>query len=404
MCITLRVSGGKGNREEGVMLKFYGYRRANDQVGVRNHIIILPTSVCSSETAKKIAETVEGTVALPNQHGCCQVGIDHEQTLRTLIGLGKNPNVAACLVVGLGCEGIQASIVAESIAKLGKPVEVINIQQCRGTLKTVEIGNQIAKKMLDKVSMQSREKFNLSELVLGLECGGSDATSGIAANPVVGHTSDLLVAVGGTVIISEITELIGAEHILARRTVSPVIKDKLLCAVHRCEERAISLGVNIRSGQPTPGNIQGGITTIEEKSLGCIYKAGTAFIQDILEYGESAKGKGLYIMDTPGQDVESVTGMLAGGAQIILFTTGRGTPTGSPIAPVIKLTGNANTFEIMKDNIDISVAGIISGEISLNEAGEETLREVIRVASGKQTKSEILGHREMGIHKIAPTF
>ncbi len=386
------------------MSEFLGYRRADGRIGVRNYVVILPTTVCSSETARKIAERVEGTVALPNQHGCCQLGIDHEQTVRTLIGLGKNPNVAACLVVGLSCEGVPADEVATAIAETGKPVEVINIRECRGTLNTIETGSRIAKKMVQIAALHKKEIFDLSELILGIECGGSDTTSGLAANPVAGYTSDLLIAAGGTVIVSETTEFIGAEHILARRAVSQAVKNKLLSIVNRCEERAISLGVNIRSGQPTPGNIEGGITTIEEKSLGCIYKAGTAPIQGVLEYGETPKGTGLYIMDTPGQDIESITGMVAGGAQIILFTTGRGTPTGSPIAPVIKLTANADTFELMKDNIDLSAAGIISGETSLSKEGEKTFHEVIKVASGKLTKAEILGHREMGIYKIAPTF
>ncbi|WP_227762201.1 UxaA family hydrolase [Zhaonella formicivorans] len=385
-------------------MKFLGYRRGNGQVGIRNHVIILPSTVCASETAVKIAAQVGGTVALPHQHGCCQIGADHEQTVRTLIGLGKNPNVAACLVVGLGCEGVPAKEVAEAIASTGKPTEVITIQECRGTLRTIEQGVRIARKMVQEVATYQREEIDVSELVLGIECGGSDATSGIAANPAVGHASDLLLAAGGTAMLSETTELIGAEHVLARRAVTPEVGEKLLEIVRRCEERAKSLGVDIRGGQPTPGNIQGGVITIEEKSLGCIYKAGTAPIQGVLEYGEIPQGKGFYVMDTPGQDIESITGMLAGGAQIILFTTGRGTPTGSPIAPVIKVTGNANTFEILEDNIDLSAAGIVAGTATIQEVGEKIFAELLAVAGGKPTKAEILGHHEFGIYKIAPTF
>jgi altronate dehydratase large subunit len=299
---------------------------------------------------------------------------------------------------------VPAKEVAEAIASTGKPTEVITIQECRGTLRTIEQGVRIARKMVQEVATYQREEIDVSELVLGIECGGSDATSGIAANPAVGHASDLLLAAGGTAMLSETTELIGAEHVLARRAVTPEVGEKLLEIVRRCEERAKSLGVDIRGGQPTPGNIQGGVITIEEKSLGCIYKAGTAPIQGVLEYGEIPQGKGFYVMDTPGQDIESITGMLAGGAQIILFTTGRGTPTGSPIAPVIKVTGNANTFEILEDNIDLSAAGIVAGTATIQEVGEKIFAELLAVAGGKPTKAEILGHHEFGIYKIAPTF
>lgn len=367
-------------------------------------MLILPTAVCASETAVRIAALVSGTVALPHQHGCCQIGADHEQTVRTLVGMGRNPNVFACLVVGLGCEGVPAREVAERIAETGKPVDMLNIQDCGGTLKTIAAGAVIAGEMARRAAMEERTAVDLSELVLGIECGGTDATSGLAANPAVGRASDLLLEAGGTAMLSETTELIGAEHVLARRCVSPGVAEQLVAMVHRCEQRAMALGVDIRGGQPTPGNIRGGISTIEEKSLGCIYKAGTAPVQGVLEYGEEPGGAGLYIMDTPGQDIESITGMLAGGAQLIVFTTGRGTPTGAPVAPVLKVTGNARTYECMRDNIDLSAAAIIAGEATVDEVGGQIFDEMVRVASGKPTRAELLGHREFGIYKISPTF
>jgi altronate dehydratase large subunit len=385
-------------------MKIQGYRRANGQFGIRNHLLILPTSVCATTVAFNIAAQVPGAVALPNQHGCCQIGVDYEQTLRTLIGIGKNPNVAAVLVVGLGCEGIPINETASEISETGKPVQAIIIQENGGTLKTTALGIQIASEMSRRISLLKVEEASLSELSLGIECGGSDFTSGLASNPAVGTASDLLVNAGGTAMLSETTEFIGAEHVLAKRAKSVEIAQKLIHIVEQTELRAKQLNVDLREGQPTPGNITGGISSIEEKSLGCIYKAGHSSIQDILPYGEPPQGKGLYIMDTPGQDVESMTGMLAGGATVLVFTTGRGTPTGSPIAPVIKVTANEQTYRNMEDNIDMDLSTVISGDETIEQAGERIFDEMIEVANGKLTKSESLGHREFGIFRVGSTF
>lgn len=214
----------------------------------------------------------------------------------------------------------------------------------------------------------------------------------------------MLIANGGSSILSETTEFIGAEHVIARRAVTPEVGQQLIDLVVACEARAKTLGEDIRGGQPTPGNIEGGLTTIEEKSLGCIHKAGHAPLQGVLQYADTPTRAGLWVMDTPGQDIESMSGMVAGGAQVIIFTTGRGTPSGNPIAPVIKITGNKATFDRMKDNIDIDVSSIMTGEASISQMGEEIYQEVVRVANGKTTKSEDLGHVEFSIYKIAPTF
>lgn len=385
-------------------MEFLGYRRPDGTVGIRNHIAIIPTAVCSSTVAANIASQIPGAVALPNQHGCCQIGADHEQTVRTLIGLGKNPNVAAVLVVGLGCEGVPIREVAAQIAETGKPVEVVVIQEVGGTLKATAEGLRLAGALARQVAHLQPEKVDISELCLAIECGGSDFTSGLASNPAAGIAADLLVAAGGTAMLSETTEFIGAEHVLARRAKTPEIGEKLIRIVRECEERAKLLNVDIRGGQPTPGNIAGGISSIEEKSLGCIYKAGHAPIQDVLAYGEIPSGKGLYIMDSPGQDIESITGMLAGGAQVVIFTTGRGTPTGSPIAPVIKITGNSRTFQMMEDNIDIDASTIISGEETIEQVGKRIFEKIVEVANGHRPKAESLGHKEFGMYKIAPTY
>lgn len=385
-------------------MKIMGYRRENGDFGIRNHLLVIPSSVCASEVAARIASNVEGAVSIPNQHGCCQVGADMEQVIRVLIGLGKNANVGGVLVVGLGCEGVPTDRVAEEIAVTGKPVKHIIIQECGGTLKAEEIGTRLLREMAQEVLALVKSEGDLSELILSIECGGSDTTSGLASNPAVGYASDKLVDLGGTSIFSETTEFIGAEHILAKRAVTPEIGQKILDIVKACEDKAKTMGVDMRGGQPTPGNIEGGITTIEEKSLGCIYKGGTKPIQGVLDYAEAPNGKGLFIMDTPGQDIESITGMTAGGSQIVVFTTGRGTPTGSPICPVIKVTGNPMTYENMKDNIDINAGTIVEGDQSLKDVREEIFDEIVKVANGKLTKAEALGHREFGIYKLISTF
>jgi altronate dehydratase large subunit len=258
--------------------------------------------------------------------------------------------------------------------------------------------------MLAEAATVKREPIPVSELILGTECGGSDYTSGLASNPALGAASDLLVEAGGTVILSETTELIGAEHLLARRARTPEIGQKVLDLIAWWEKEAIATGQDIRGANPAPGNIAGGITTIEEKSLGCIYKGGTTTLEEVINYAFPPTKKGLVLMDTPGHDIDQLTGMMAGGAQIAVFTTGRGTPTGSPIAPVIKITGNALTARKMKDNIDLDVSGILKGKETVKEAGRRIFEEIISVASGKLTKAEKLGQRDFCIFKIGLNF
>lgn len=383
---------------------FLGYKREDGSVGVRNHVLILPTTVCASHVAKLIAEGVPGTVAMPHEHGCAQKGADLDQTRRILIGIARNPNVAAVLVIGLGCETISVQEIKEGVISSKKPLETLVIQESGGTRGTVQKGVKIAKEFLDYSSGLNREDVDAGYLVIGTQCGGSDACSGISANPASGYASDLVIKAGGTVILAETTEMIGAEHLLAERATNKDIADQIINLVHRVEDRAKFLGVDMRGANPAPGNIAGGITTLEEKSLGAIVKAGSDIVREVVEYGVRPTQKGLVIMDSPGQDTASMAGELASGAQIITFTTGRGSPTGSPIAPVIKIATNSIMFQNMIDNMDINAGTIIDGDEIPQDVGQRIFQEILEVASGKLTKSELLGHREISIDRLSPFF
>lgn len=382
--------------------KLFGYRRPDGRVGFRNHILILPISVCACDVAQAVAAQVEGAVSFHNQNGCSQPGKDLEYTVDVMAGFAANPNIYGTVAISLGCESAQMSWMEKEIrARTSKPLETLVIQEEGGSLKTIEKAVRLAMKMSAEAELIQREEVSYSELIVGTECGGSDPTSGFAANPVVGRMSDILVDLGGTSILSETTEMLGTEQILARRAATPEVAARIYEITERYEESLLLVGENIRKANPSPGNIRAGITTLEEKSLGCIHKGGTKTIQAVLDYAKQVNDKGLVIMDTPGNDPSSVAGMVAGGAQIIVFTTGMGTPTGNPIAPVIKLTGNRNTFETMRDNMDFDASPVLFGEASLEELGESLLDLVVETANGWKPAAELLKYGEIAIMRAS---
>lgn len=373
-------------------MKFWGYRRPDGRVGTRNHVLILATVGCAAETARLAAEGLYGAVSFINQNGCGESSRNLRRTRDVLLGLAAHPNVYGVVAIGLGCEiNRMDDFLAELRARTSKPVEALLIQEEGGTIETVAKAKKIARRMIIEASMCRREECDLSELILGVECGGSDATSGLVSNPVMGLVSDRVVAAGGTSMFSETVEMIGAEHILARRAATPEVGQKILDYVRHREQEQIDAGEDVRKTQPSPGNKDGGITTLEEKSLGCIYKGGSTPIVDMIDCAHAPEKKGLVLMDTPCYDMLSVTAKAAGGCQLIVFTTGRGNAIGNPVVPVMKVTANGETFRRMNDNIDLDMSGVLTENVSLDEMADRTLRQIADTLSGRLTSAEVLG-------------
>ena len=361
-------------------------------MGTRNHVLILATVGCAAETARLAADGLYGAVSFINQNGCGESSRNLRRTRDVLLGLAAHPNVYGVVAIGLGCEiNRMDDFLAELKARTSKPVEALLIQEEGGTIETVAKAKKIARRMIIEASMCRREECDLSELILGVECGGSDATSGLVSNPVMGLVSDRVVAAGGTSMFSETVEMIGAEHILARRAATPEVGQKILDYVKHREQEQIDAGEDVRKTQPSPGNKDGGITTLEEKSLGCIYKGGSTPIVDMIDCAHAPEKKGLVLMDTPCYDMLSVTAKAAGGCQLIVFTTGRGNAIGNPVVPVMKVTANGETFRRMNDNIDLDMSSVLTENVSLDEMADRTLRQIADTLSGRLTSAEVLG-------------
>ena len=379
---------------------FSGYERPDGRVGIRNHVLILPTSVCASDVARMIAEQLEGAIYVDNQAGCAQVGRELEYSFNLLSGYAANPNVFGTVLISLGCEECNKELTERRIReRTNKPLYTLRIQE-HGVKESIDLGVKYAEKLIEMAAEVRKKDFPLEKLIIATECGGSDVTSGIAANPVVGYMSDLAIEQNATVILSETTEFIGAEHLLAKRAANKSVKNKIFNIVSRFEEDLRIVGEDVRKGNPSPGNREGGITTLEEKSLGCIRKGGTGIINEVYEYGENVDKTGMVIMDTPGFDPASVAGMAAGGAAVCVFTTGRGTPTGHPLIPVIKVCANELTVKRMFDCIDFDASAVMRGEKSIEEQGGELLNLLLKVANGEKTRAEEMGFRAVSFAKV----
>ena len=389
---------------------FQGYRRANGKAGTRNYIAVISTVNCSASVARHVAArfdpaslgdypNVDGVVAFTHETGCGMPykGQSHEMLNRVMGGIARHPNIGAYLLIGLGCEqgtaeyliGSQRLVQIDGTEKGSSEPLVLSMQDLGGTAKTVEAALGKVGELLPRANNVRREPIPASELMLAAECGGSDGNSGITANPAVGVACDMLVACGGTAILSETPELYGAEHLLTRRAVSKDVAEKLLERIEWWKWYASIFGAEL-DNNPSIGNKEGGLTTIAEKSLGAVAKGGSTALVDVYQYAEQVATKGLVVMDTPGFDPPSVTGMVAGGANVVVFTTGRGSCYGSKPTPSIKVASNTTMYERMIDDMDINAGGILAGR-SVDEVGRDIFEDVLAVASGKKTKSEIQG-------------
>jgi len=393
---------------------FMGYRRANGKAGTRNYVAVISTVNCSASVAQYVAgnfgpeqlknyPNIDGVVAFKHDGGCAMAfaGLKHEMLNRVMGGIARHPNIGAYLLIGLGCEqGAMGYLVesqqlvqiggnGESNGDNGRPT-MLSIQDEGGTAKTIEKGIQALAKLLPGANDVKRVPIPASEIILGCECGGSDGNSGITANPALGVASDLLVACGGTSILSETSEIYGAEHLLTRRAVTPEVADKLIERIEWWKWYAGIYGGELNNN-PSVGNKEGGLTTIAEKSLGAVAKAGSSALVDVYQYAEPVTAKGLVIMDTPGFDPASVTGKVAGGANVIAFTTGRGSCFGCKPTPSIKIATNTPMYNRLSDDMDINAGEVLSGK-TVQQVGEEIFEKILEVASGEQTRSEVHGY------------
>ena len=383
-------------------MHFHGYERPDGQVGIRNWIGVISAMYNINPITRAICGSVEGTIPITTLFVRGQFGKDLEIAFDTLGGMGRNPNLAGALVIAR--EEHSTGQIANRIANTGKPVETMVLQQTGGSIQSTALGMEKAAKLVLEVSKQRRHKFPASMLTLGVECGGSDTTSGLASNPAIGRAADRLVDDGGTVIISETSEFLGAEDLFAERAVDDSVKQAFLDRVLGHEKRSMERGLDIRGANPVPDNIKGGLSTIEEKALGAMSKAGTRPLVGILDYGETPVNKGMHFMATPAPAVESMTAFASSGCQLIAFSTGVGNLIGNMVSPTIKVSGNPQTVKKMDLNIDYDVCPILEEGRSITDVGDQLYDYVLEVGSGTRVSSEILNQRETAISRFEPSI
>ncbi len=376
---------------------FLGYRRSNGSVGARNYVAIIPVDDISNAACEGVASLVQGTLPLPHPYGRLQFGADLELFFRTMIGTGSNANIAAAVVIGI--EPKWADRVAGGIAKTGKPVETFSIERS-GDLRTIEKASRCARTLVQKTSEIQREPIDVAEAIVSIKCGESDTTSGLASNPTVGRVVERLVAEGATILFGETSELTGGEQVVADRMKTPELKKKFMNAFNDYAQFINSQQADLMGSQPTQGNIAGGLTTIEEKAMGNIQKIGRAQVDGVLMPAEAPAGKGLFFMDTSSAAAEAVTLFAAGGSVCHLFTTGQGNIIGNPVVPVVKISANPVTVATMSEHIDVPIEGVLTLELSLDQAADTVLDMTLRTLSGRLTSAEVLRHREFVLTKL----
>lgn len=382
--------------------QLWGYARPDGGIGIRNYVAVIAAMDNCNPTARRVAAAVKGTVAITPSFGRAMMGEDAAQHVRTLVGLGTNPNVYGAVVISLEPES--ARVVAEAIAKTGRPVEAIALEDVGGTVKGTQLATEAALEMVAAAGRMERVPLPWSELVLGVECGGSDGSSGLVSNPVTGLVADMVVARGGTVIMSETVEVLGGEHLLAKRAKNEEVARRIYEAVNFCVNYAREMGIDLLGSNPAPDNIAGGLSTIEEKALGAIKKGGSSTVNEVVGYGVRPREKGLIFMDAPAPGVENLTALAAGGTHVVIFSTGKGNTVGNPVSPTIKVSGNPYTVRSLRDNIDVDLSPVITQGMSLEEAAKILEAELVAVCNGKMTKAEMLGEVEVAISRIGRTL
>jgi (2R)-sulfolactate sulfo-lyase subunit beta len=378
-------------------MKLLGYRRENGRIGVRNHVIILPVDDISNAAAEGVAKLIKGAMALPHPYGRLQFGEDLELTLRTLEGTGRNPNVAAVVVICI--EPNWAKRVADAIAQTGKPVAAFSIER-QGDLKTIEAAARKAKEFVQWAGELQREPFPVKDLWMSTKCGESDTTSGLAANPTVGRVFERLAAAGATLLFGETTEVTGGEDIVMEQCATPQVAADFRRVFDDYQALIKSQGVDLMGSQPTEGNIRGGLTTIDEKAMGNIQKMGRCTVQSVLGPAMEPKGPGLHFMDSSSAAAEMVTLCAAAGSVVHYFPTGQGNVIGNPIIPVIKLCANPLTVETMSEHIDVDLTGLLRVEINLDQAADRAMDVLNHTINGRLTSAEALRHDEFVLTKL----